>query len=162
MLKEVHESLARIANDIRTLISGDRESGDALLTKQLEDLCVQWSETSQFDIHFEVQTTYDETVFERIPERITRNLVLIAKEAISNAVRHSGGSNIAIQLFAAGGSLRLTIIDNGHGFPATRIVESGTLNLRSRAELLGGSARIESSNDGVTVEVIIPLPFEQV
>lgn len=162
LLKEVHESLARISTDIRTLISGDRESGDGLLTKQLEQLCAQWSQTSQFDIRFEVHTTYDETVFERIPERITRNLVLITKEAISNAVRHSGGSNIDIHLFAAGGGVRCTITDDGNGFPPTHIVESGTLNLRSRAELLGGSARIESSNDGVTVEVNIPLPFEQV
>lgn len=162
LLKEVHESLARIATDIRTLISGDRELSDGLLTSQLEELCEQWSQTSNFDIGLEVKTAYDATVFERIPERVTRNLTLIVKEAISNAVRHSGGTTINIRLVASGGILKCTIRDNGNGFPASHIVESGTLNLRSRAELLGGSARIESTKSGVTVDVTVPLPIEQV
>jgi signal transduction histidine kinase len=144
------------------LISGDRESSDGLLTSQLEELCEQWSQTSDFNIGLGVETAYDATVFERIPERVTRNLTLIVKEAISNAVRHSGGSTIDIRLNASGGLLRCAITDNGNGFPASHIVESGTLNLRSRAELLGGSARIESTKSGVTVDVTVPLPIEQV
>ncbi len=162
LLKEVHESLARVATDIRALISGDRESNAALLTKQLEELCEQWSQTTSFDFDLEIKTAHDATVFERISERITRNLTLIVKEAVSNAVRHSGGSTVSIQLVASGGLLQCTIRDNGNGFPASPIRESGTLNLRSRAELLGGSARIHSTRTGVTVDVTVPLLVEKV
>lgn len=88
----------------------------------------------------------------------------ICQEAINNVLRHARADSVLIQLEASGGELRIEIEDDGQGFdpagpgPQDR-PHYGLLGIRERAELLGGSATIESAEgQGTRVVVRVPLP----
>jgi signal transduction histidine kinase len=89
-------------------------------------------------------------------------LSLILREAVSNALDHSGADIITIRLSVGKGSLTATVEDDGAGIPADQVNSVASLGLRSiceRAELLGGTAAVRSSPaKGTRVEVTLPVP----
>jgi signal transduction histidine kinase len=67
-----------------------------------------------------------------------------ASEALSNAARHSGGRHCWVRVGRDGEALVLEIGDDGKGMPATgRSGGLGLRSMRSRAEAVGGTLRIE-------------------
>lgn len=81
----------------------------------------------------------------------------VVREAVSNAVRHSGGTELSVDV-SLGDDLCIEVADNGRGMPAER-TESGLHNLRRRAEECGGVFRAENSaGGGTTVRWSAPLP----
>jgi ligand-binding sensor domain-containing protein/signal transduction histidine kinase len=83
---------------------------------------------------------------------VRRDVLLIFKEAVNNAARHSDCSQVAIDFRVENAMLFLQIKDNGKGFAADS--ESDGQGLRSmtrRAKALGGDLIIESK-DGTLVK----------
>jgi len=76
----------------------------------------------------------------------TRNhLYRIAQEAVQNAQKHAGASTITIELLTYGGTIRLSIIDDGRGVQMTgarlggaRGLGLGMRTMRFRANSIGG------------------------
>jgi signal transduction histidine kinase len=94
------------------------------------------------------------------PER-RKHLWLLLKEAINNAVKHSGGTELAIYASFRAGQLNINIIDNGTGLngadnPA-RFSGKGLGTMKARAEQLAGSLGMLSDESGTTVSVTIKL-----
>ena len=89
-----------------------------------------------------------------------RDVLLIFKEAVSNAARHSGCSAVDVELRVAGARLVLTVADDGIGCDAS--VESegqGLASMRRRARRLGGTLEIASvPGSGTKVTLDIPYP----
>jgi len=100
-----------------------------------------------------------------LPSAIQHNLLRIAQEAITNAVRHAGPSVIAVRLEYLPDAIALTVIDDGVGFRpedvlANGIGHFGLRGLRGRANKIGGRLRIESSpENGASIEIVVPFPF---
>lgn len=96
----------------------------------------------------------------RLSVGVRRDLLLIFKEAVNNAAKHSGCSKVVIDFLYTDSVLKLAIIDDGTGFDDDRI-ESGGQGLRSmnrRAASLGGTLEIKSSdNKGTSVKFEMPL-----
>lgn len=98
---------------------------------------------------------------ERLPPAVETALYRIVQEAMTNAARHSGASNLSVLLRVTGGRCRAIIEDDGRGFDpeahrrAGRSV--GIHGMVERAELLGGRVDIESGPEGTTVFVEVPL-----
>ena len=89
---------------------------------------------------------------------------LVMREAIRNAVRHSGCSRIGITLGVRDGELYGLVEDDGEGFDPEAVGKAtpswgvGLQSMRERAEMLGGSLRVESTpGAGTRVEVRVPL-----
>ncbi len=83
------------------------------------------------------------------------HLFRIAQEAVANAVRHSGAQEIVIVLEEAGGTVRLTVTDDGRGLPLARDPEAGIglRIMRHRAEAIGADFRIcPGPASGVRIE----------
>lgn len=81
------------------------------------------------------------------------NLFLMAKEATSNIVKHSGATEAWLRMKMEDGFFCLTIEDNGRGFDPSdpRIMErNGLTNMRSRVEELKGVFSLESTPGGGT------------
>lgn len=76
-----------------------------------------------------------------------RNLLLVAREALNNVVKHSGASEVRIAVQRRDGNLELSIQDNGRGFDAgvARPGAMGLTGMRRRIESLGGELRVESA-----------------
>jgi signal transduction histidine kinase len=93
------------------------------------------------------------------PERTTQ-LMHMAREALSNVVRHADATRVRIALETRDRMLVLRIVDNGHGFDVTRIPlrgHRGVTNMRGRAESLGGTLEIESGSSGTQVTIRLPV-----
>jgi ligand-binding sensor domain-containing protein/signal transduction histidine kinase len=87
-----------------------------------------------------------------------RDLLLIFKEAVNNAARHSLCTKIEIEFRCDHLGLHLRVKDDGQGFDPA-VVKSSGHGLRSmtrRAAALGGALTIQSSA-GTTVEFALPL-----
>lgn len=88
---------------------------------------------------------------------VRRDVLLIFKEAVNNAARHSECSKVSIDFQVNHATLVLRIQDNGKGFTADS--ESDGQGLRSmtrRAKVLGGNLTIESK-DGTLVKFDLAL-----
>lgn len=73
-------------------------------------------------------------------------LVRIACEAVANAARHSGASEVQLRLERDGVRVRLRVSDQGCGFdPTTPGDGFGLLSMRQRACSVGGELRISST-----------------
>jgi signal transduction histidine kinase len=74
----------------------------------------------------------------------------------SRVDRHAGADQVEVVLDVSTG-LTLTVQDNGRGIPQDA-TPSGLLNMRERAEKLGGTCAIESSTgEGTTITWTVPL-----
>lgn len=94
------------------------------------------------------------------------HLLRLAQEALTNALKHSGASEVRIELSAADHSVRLRISDNGTGFDSqTRPTESshfGMTGMNERAERINARINIESSlGNGCVVTVDLPVDREE-
>ena len=91
----------------------------------------------------------------------TRHGVFLAfKEALHNAVRHSGATETLIRMKADDGELRIEVTDNGCGFQPSATVPSqdGLQTMRHRMQQLGGHCQITSAPErGTTVAFTYPL-----
>jgi len=94
----------------------------------------------------------------RLDEPVESALYRIAQEALTNIAKHAGASAVSIVTRRTGERLTMIVEDNGTGFDATAPAEGlGLVSMRERAELLGGSLRLESSTEhGTTLVVEVP------
>lgn len=96
---------------------------------------------------------------ERLSETIEIHLYRIVQELISNIIKHSGATEVNVQLSRAKNHLVLTIEDNGKGMNETIQKNGmGLANITSRAEAMNGKFHYESSPGMGTTSIIrIPL-----
>jgi signal transduction histidine kinase/frataxin-like iron-binding protein CyaY len=88
-----------------------------------------------------------------------RNIYLLVKEAVNNAIKHSSAKKISIE-FEISNNLLISIHDNGIGFNAMELLRQGNglFNYKKRVESLKGTYSINSSTgNGTTIRFEIPL-----
>lgn len=95
----------------------------------------------------------DESVRFGLSARVRQQLYLACKEAVHNAVKHSGASVVTLRVEQVGQELVITLGDDGGGFDPVEVCAGhGLANLRQRMEDLGGTAHIDSApGRGTTV-----------
>ncbi|HVS96791.1 MAG TPA: tetratricopeptide repeat protein [Puia sp.] len=124
------------------------------------------------DIDYRIEIP-DQVPDVRIGGEVRRNVFLVVKEALNNALKHSAASLIRLRI-DVDSSLHIRIQDNGRGMPAEdphRIAGGGSPaderrhqhrkgnglgNMRQRMDKTGGAFSIVSDN-GTTVELSVPL-----
>jgi signal transduction histidine kinase len=90
--------------------------------------------------------------------RPTLQILRILQEAVTNAMRHSGATEIALASHEeADGQICISISDNGKGLPAEIKGGRGLTSMRSRAQTVGGMLDIISSANGTTLRLTLPL-----
>jgi signal transduction histidine kinase len=72
----------------------------------------------------------------------------VLREAVSNAVRHSGGQHLTVTLDVAD-EVVLEVVDDGRGI-GERVARNGLRNLAERAAARGGTFEVEAMPDGGT------------
>lgn len=95
---------------------------------------------------------------------VEAELLRIGREAVSNSVRHSGGSRIEAMLVYERRQLRLEILDNGKGFeegldPSSPVGHFGISGMRERAEAVGATVAFSNqAGAGALIRVTLPRP----
>jgi signal transduction histidine kinase len=95
---------------------------------------------------------------QEIRAREAEDLLYIAREALSNAVRHGSATKIAVDLRQTVAETALTVQDNGTGFSADNVRAGlGTVTMRTRAERIGAALTVIGiPGMGTTVRVSFP------
>jgi signal transduction histidine kinase len=92
-----------------------------------------------------------------LPQEIERNAYFAASEALTNAIKHSGATQIEIRVGATAKDLIVTVSDNGTG-GATAKAGHGLAGLRERMRGVSGALELHSPAGGPTlVSARLPL-----
>ena len=70
---------------------------------------------------------------------LAENILAVAREGLSNAVRHAAAAHVDVVLDLGPDGVELTVTDDGTGIDPKVRSTSGMQNMRGRAERLGGS-----------------------
>ncbi|HXB60010.1 MAG TPA: ATP-binding protein [Candidatus Acidoferrales bacterium] len=95
-----------------------------------------------------------------LDSRLRHGIFLAFKEALNNAVRHSGASRVLIEMDVVENELKIAVVDDGHGFDPVELTSGsdGLANMKERMSKVGGSCKITSrQGNGTTVEFSLPL-----
>ncbi|MES2572268.1 MAG: ATP-binding protein, partial [Verrucomicrobiota bacterium] len=99
-----------------------------------------------------------------LDSRVRHGVFLAFREALNNAVCHSGASGVRIAMEMEGSQLRIAVADDGRGFVPMENTPGcdGLSNMRQRMEKLGGYCGIESRpGQGTIIELRLPLEQTQ-
>lgn len=149
------QRLCEIWEELRTCVHGltpaalERGSLVSALSRHVAAL----SEVGPAAVAFEVcGTPYP------LASVVETQLFRIAQEAVSNALRHSGGTRIAVEISFDADAVRLTVTDNGRGFRVEAASEGrGMCGMRDRASRAGGDVAIDSDvGRGTEVRATVP------
>ncbi len=97
-----------------------------------------------------------------MPPGLRHHLFMACREALTNALKHSGATTINLQISTGKGMLRMEINDDGQGFDQENTAvlsrRNGIRNLRNRLQAAGGSTLITSAKGkGCTITLFLPL-----
>jgi signal transduction histidine kinase len=99
----------------------------------------------------------------RLPSDIEMTLFRIVREGLANIHRHSGSREATIAFEYHREGIELEIADKGKGMPNSILGDaSGSLGvgipgMRVRVQQLNGTLEFESSSDGTTLRVAMPV-----
>jgi signal transduction histidine kinase len=87
-------------------------------------------------------------------------LLRILQEALTNALRHSGGTQIAVYAAFEPSTrqLQLSVTDDGRWVTAAPTRGRGLANMRHRAAHLGAQLEVETRPDGTRVHLLWSVP----
>jgi signal transduction histidine kinase/ligand-binding sensor domain-containing protein len=81
-----------------------------------------------------------------LPHLYRRNLLLVAKEALHNIVKHAQASKVEIEVRLEGAMWQMRLTDNGRGFDPNALPRvNGLHNMRQRMQEIGGDIEIDSA-----------------
>jgi signal transduction histidine kinase len=157
------DQLKRATQDLRTVLYELRPLGIAEegLVVVLHKYVARFHHSDELLIHLDAPTT-----LRRLPTEAESAVFIIIQEALSNVRKHAAASTAWITLRDDNGALSIEIRDNGRGFDVQATQGNyhqrgsfGLLNMRERAQLIGGSWSIRSQlGQGTTVFIRIPFP----
>jgi PAS domain S-box-containing protein len=163
VLREAHDHAESLVESVRGFARGLRPPilDDLGLTPAIERLVGELSARSTIDSRLTVRGCD-----RRLPADVELALFRISQEALHNVERHSGASNVRVNLHYQPQSIEVVIIDNGAGFslpvPLDGLANEsklGLIGMQERARTVGGKLRIRSTpRTGTRVAVRIPAP----
>ena len=106
-------------------------------------------------VGFDVSVSFEGPVETKLPEAVVEQLLFTVREALTNVARHAEASRASVLLRVDDSTATLEVVDNGRGFsgsPGSRGGGRGLglVNLRRRAEGLGGELAVSTPEGGGT------------
>jgi len=150
------QALDEMRLSVRGMVSEAMPAADALADWRAET--VARLEAAGFAAHWEAEEPPIQLV---LPARTHVQLTRILREAVSNAIRHSGGRCCRVSLAFDGSTLRLTVEDDGRGLDAAAQAGAGGHGLpnieRRVRKLAGWHTFSRGALGGARLDVGVPL-----
>ena len=170
--RELHDSIAQSLSCMKMQVSCLQMQGDALpessrelLSQIRNELNASWAQLRELLTTFRLQLTEPERLDYQLPPRLVPShqaihLLQIAREALSNALKHSQASEVVVTVAQNDNQVKLTVQDNGCGVPenAIRSNHYGMIIMRDRAQSLRGDCRVRRRESGGTEVVVTFIP----
>jgi signal transduction histidine kinase len=127
------------------------------VVERLQGFTQRMTVTSDVDIDWQMEGEIESIA---LAPRVRRNVYLIVKEALANALKHSGSDRLSVRISKDGGDLVVEVCDQGKGFvPADREGAGyGLRTMRQRAGKSGASLYIDS-REGSGTSVTVRCPY---
>lgn len=100
-----------------------------------------------------------------VPDPMAREVYLLVREALVNAVRHGAATEVSVEVRRSpAGEVEVHVADNGRGFPFQGVFSGedlkdrniGPKTLQERVASLRGRLRLESREGGAKLELVLP------
>jgi PAS domain S-box-containing protein len=157
IVKEVKQMLKDAIEKSRSL---SHELGPAMLSQSSLDDTFAWLAQQMETKHGLVVHLQTRGPTDSSSEPVRTFLYRAAREILFNVVKHAEVTEAKLRLRRVRNRLRLTISDKGQGFDLRSLgltAGFGLLNVRERAEFLGGQMRIRSAlGKGSTFSIAVP------
>jgi signal transduction histidine kinase len=135
--------------------AGSSEAVDAALRRRMGRLAVEWKTP------IAIQVVPSDLL---VPPGLEQAIGFMCQEATINALKHGHPSRVSISVAASDTEIRLTVVDDGRGFPFSGRIDHDTLvsrnlgpvTLRDRAASLQGRLAVESGRRGSRIEITLP------
>lgn len=159
MLDRITESTTAVMeamNDIVWAVNAENDDMDHVI-QRMREYAVRMTEAAECELHFEAQKALGNA---RIGMSQRKNLYLIYKEALNNAVKYSACREIHVFLRRVSSNISLTVVDDGVGFDPDvkrngNIGGNGLVNMRKRAADMHGVLSVCSEpGKGTAVELM--------
>jgi len=124
------------------------------LRQELADLVGQLSGPYQARVALDVSCPSD-----LVAPHLGDELLAVVKEALSNALRHSGARDIDVRVDGSPARVMVSVTDDGAGFDPTRARRGmGLANMAGRVEAAGGSFTLDTApGKGTVVRASFPV-----
>ncbi|MCH8818311.1 MAG: PAS domain S-box protein [Chloroflexi bacterium] len=168
-VKRPRETLSAVQGHVQAALVGVQRIMAVLRPADLDDLgtamalkelCEDSSRRTNATVRFYNEIARDCPIDESTEIVVYR----IAQEAVNNALRHSGASQIDVRLWCEEGILTLEVADQGVGFDSPSLPADrrrygmGLAGMRERAEMIDARFAIRSApGEGTAVTLSIPL-----
>jgi signal transduction histidine kinase len=149
LVRETRQALALALEELRELTHG---INPPLLTERglaaaIDELCRRAALPTHLDVSLD----------RRLPDQVESAAYFVASEALTNAAKHSHGSEVRVIAACAGQTLTVEVADDGIGGASTTGGGSGLRGLGDRVEALGGRFTVSSPpGRGTTLRAEIP------
>jgi two-component system, NarL family, sensor histidine kinase UhpB len=151
--RDMLERVRRMSFELRPLLLDDHGLQNAV-SAALAD----FTAVTGVDVQTDMQFTGGEA-----PREVAGHVYRILQEALTNVARHAAAQTVDVRLLTTETAIDLTVSDDGHGFEPEALPlqrRFGLLGMRERAELMGGSFRLQSSVHGGTA-IHVSIPFKR-
>jgi signal transduction histidine kinase len=148
---DISRSILEDMSDIIWAISPRNDS-----VKTLQERMESFGKSLLAEIGIDFHLSVDDGIADlKLGTELRKNLYLIFKEGINNAVKYSKAKQINVSMKLTGKSIQLSIADNGIGFhPEHAKKGNGLENMRQRAHEIGAMFEIRSAlNEGTLLNL---------
>ena len=156
VLEKIEMQAQHIADNIGDIVWSMKPGKDEFMTlsTRIKNFAAEIIGSTHIKYHISIAAEIDEVVKD-ITAR--KNIILITKEAINNAIKYSQAAEIQIIITNQNNQIFLSITDNGKGFNTDSIKGNGLNNMKRRAEELKGVFSVQSSSiTGTSILVSFP------
>ena len=154
-LEQLKQLMLEEQGELRSFIAALR-SGPTIelaeLARNLNELAGKLSQ--QWDVLCEFSA---ETSGARVSSRLQFDAEQLVREAVANAVRHAGATNIKIRLSAKSDDLLLDLINDGERYPKAPASDAMPRSLSERVRLAGGELELSRGLGLTKISVSLPL-----
>ncbi len=156
-LEEELAALGRAASGLRSAIYDLRHEKESSFVESVESLVEL---NRQLTPERKIALTIGEGLPGTSPsEEVGVELLRVVQEALTNARRHSGASNVGLRLRAEGEALVAEVTDDGRGFDPVAVDGGvGLVGMRERVEAVGGEIEV-SSRPGAGTKLAVRVPL---
>lgn len=128
------ERISAEAGQLRSLLSYLR-APELLVQQGLVPSLQSWLEQVRQETTMTIAADLDPAVEPLLSTEAKVAIYRVCREAVHNAIKHSGGSRVMVKIWPAGEAVRFSVEDSGHGFDVTTILAGGEKGYSSLQDL---------------------------
>jgi ligand-binding sensor domain-containing protein/signal transduction histidine kinase len=157
LLDRARSQIRVVTDEAREAVWNLHRGGHSEISRLVDQMARQACAVSQVPLRFETSgkpVTLDPS--------IEHDILMVAREAVYNAIRHGNPREVSLGLHFHRGRVRLSVMDDGCGFEPGEVLPQtdrhfGLIGMRERTERAGGHFAVRSS-PGKGTELCVDVP----